>query len=202
VYPTYSGLVSPSIQQLWQREAPVDCRTTMSSESVCQVARSWVDVGSFHKRLVVIFINFTASVRNILYTPSYLSKICRAMVAAWSDWGKTCNHKQYYRIWGPEFNQGVSNTETGVPATMKFGWNATVNINDDPQGFAPKWWPHIPRKYMGCRTETVTAIGLNFWTLRHLKSNPTTSGRQDLPPSSGEAERRKVSYCRGPIIMS
>jgi hypothetical protein len=29
----------------------VDSRTTMSSGSVCQVARSWVDVGSFHKRL-------------------------------------------------------------------------------------------------------------------------------------------------------
>jgi KaiC/GvpD/RAD55 family RecA-like ATPase len=26
-------------------EAPVDGKTTMSSESVCQVARSWVDVG-------------------------------------------------------------------------------------------------------------------------------------------------------------
>jgi hypothetical protein len=30
----------------------------MSSESVCQVARSWVDVGSFHTRLVVRFMNF------------------------------------------------------------------------------------------------------------------------------------------------
>jgi hypothetical protein len=30
----------------------------MSSESVCQVARSWVDVGSFHKRLFIIFMIF------------------------------------------------------------------------------------------------------------------------------------------------
>jgi hypothetical protein len=52
-------------------QAPVDGRTTMSSESVCQVTRSWVDVGSFHTRLVVRFMNFTASVRNILGTPSY-----------------------------------------------------------------------------------------------------------------------------------
>jgi hypothetical protein len=44
----------------------------MSSDSVCQVARSWVDVGSFHTRLVVRFMIFTASVRNILDTPSYL----------------------------------------------------------------------------------------------------------------------------------
>jgi hypothetical protein len=43
----------------------------MSSESVCQVAPSWVDVGSFHKRLVVRFMTFTASVRNILDTHSY-----------------------------------------------------------------------------------------------------------------------------------
>jgi hypothetical protein len=38
----------------------------MSSESVCQVARSWVDVGSFQMRLVVRFMIFAASVRNIL----------------------------------------------------------------------------------------------------------------------------------------
>jgi hypothetical protein len=44
----------------------------MSSESVCQVARSWADVGSFHKRLAVRFMIFTASVQNILDTPSYV----------------------------------------------------------------------------------------------------------------------------------
>jgi hypothetical protein len=43
----------------------------MSSESVCQVARSWVDVGSFHTRLVQRFMDFTASLRNILDTHSY-----------------------------------------------------------------------------------------------------------------------------------
>jgi hypothetical protein len=43
----------------------------MSSESVCQVARSWVDVGSFHTRLMVSFMMIlTVSVRNILDTPS------------------------------------------------------------------------------------------------------------------------------------
>jgi hypothetical protein len=35
----------------------------MSSKTVCQAARSWVDVGSFHTRLVVCFMIFTASVR-------------------------------------------------------------------------------------------------------------------------------------------
>jgi hypothetical protein len=44
----------------------------MSSESVCHVARSWVEVGRFHKRLVVRFMNFTASVLNILDTRSYV----------------------------------------------------------------------------------------------------------------------------------
>jgi hypothetical protein len=44
----------------------------MSSESVYQVARSWVDVGSFHKRVFIIFMIFTASVRNILDIRSYL----------------------------------------------------------------------------------------------------------------------------------
>jgi uncharacterized membrane protein (DUF485 family) len=33
---------------------------------------TWVDVGSFHTCLVVRFIIFTASVRNILDTPSYV----------------------------------------------------------------------------------------------------------------------------------
>jgi hypothetical protein len=55
----------------------------MSSESVCQVARSWVDVGSFHTRLVVRFMIFTASVRNILDTPSYMY-VCGLVLAAWS----------------------------------------------------------------------------------------------------------------------
>jgi hypothetical protein len=32
----------------------------MSSESVCQVARSWVDVGSFNMRLVVRIMNFNS----------------------------------------------------------------------------------------------------------------------------------------------
>jgi hypothetical protein len=45
----------------------------MSSESVCQVARSWVDVGSFHMCLVVRCMNFTASVWNILGTSSYMA---------------------------------------------------------------------------------------------------------------------------------
>jgi hypothetical protein len=47
----------------------------MSSESVCQVARSWVDVGSFHTRLVVRFMIFTPSVWNILDTPSYMQQM-------------------------------------------------------------------------------------------------------------------------------
>jgi hypothetical protein len=46
----------------------------MPSEPVCQVARSWVEVGSFHMRLVVKFIIFTASVRNILDEPSYVNR--------------------------------------------------------------------------------------------------------------------------------
>jgi hypothetical protein len=49
--PKYSGLVSPFIQKLCKCEAPVDGRTTMSIESMCQVARSVLEVGSFNKRL-------------------------------------------------------------------------------------------------------------------------------------------------------
>jgi uncharacterized protein YdiU (UPF0061 family) len=66
VYPKYPGLLPQTIQQLFYREAPVNRRTTISSESVCQLACSWVNVGSFHTRLVVRFMIFTESVRNIL----------------------------------------------------------------------------------------------------------------------------------------
>jgi hypothetical protein len=43
----------------------------MSSESVCQVARSWVDVGSFQARLFGVVYCAVASVREFLDTPSY-----------------------------------------------------------------------------------------------------------------------------------
>jgi hypothetical protein len=43
----------------------------MSSESVCQVIRSWADVGIFHTRRVVRFMIFAASVRNTLDCPMY-----------------------------------------------------------------------------------------------------------------------------------
>jgi hypothetical protein len=43
----------------------------MSSESVCQVARSWVDVGSFHTRLFGVVYFAIASVWGFLDTPSY-----------------------------------------------------------------------------------------------------------------------------------
>jgi hypothetical protein len=45
----------------------------MSSKSVCQVARSWLDVGSFHTRLVAWFMIFKAPVRNILGSSLYTS---------------------------------------------------------------------------------------------------------------------------------
>jgi hypothetical protein len=43
----------------------------MFNESVCHVARSWMDVGSFQTRLVATFMIFTALVRNILDSTSY-----------------------------------------------------------------------------------------------------------------------------------
>jgi hypothetical protein len=43
----------------------------MSSESLCQVARSWVEVDSFHTRSIVRFMIFTASGWNVLGTTLY-----------------------------------------------------------------------------------------------------------------------------------
>jgi hypothetical protein len=76
-YPKYSGLVPPFIQQLWLREAPINSRTTMCNESLCQISGSWVNEGSFHTRLFgVVYVTFgdfddgsekgTASVHQIL----------------------------------------------------------------------------------------------------------------------------------------
>jgi hypothetical protein len=44
----------------------------MSIESVCQIARSWVDVGRFHTRLFGVVYFAIASVREFLDTPSYV----------------------------------------------------------------------------------------------------------------------------------
>ena len=41
----------PFIQQLRLHEAAVEGRTTMFSESMCQAARNWVNMGSFYTRL-------------------------------------------------------------------------------------------------------------------------------------------------------
>jgi hypothetical protein len=56
----------------------------MSSESLCQVACSWVDVCRFHTCLVVKFMIFTVSVKNILdntcITEKNYSNICIIIV--------------------------------------------------------------------------------------------------------------------------
>jgi hypothetical protein len=44
----------------------------MTSESVWQVARSWVDVGSFHTRLFGVVYFAITSFREFLDTPSYI----------------------------------------------------------------------------------------------------------------------------------
>jgi hypothetical protein len=44
----------------------IDGKTTMSSELLCQDARSWEDLGSFHTRLRLRFMIFIASFRNVL----------------------------------------------------------------------------------------------------------------------------------------
>jgi hypothetical protein len=43
----------------------------MSSESVCQIAYSWVDMGSFHTRLFGVMYFTIASVQEFLDTPPY-----------------------------------------------------------------------------------------------------------------------------------
>jgi hypothetical protein len=58
----------------WCRQLYSSCGSAkhMASESVCQVARSWVDVDSFHTSLFGVVYFAIASVREFLETPSYL----------------------------------------------------------------------------------------------------------------------------------
>jgi hypothetical protein len=51
------------------------CRSTISNESVCQVTRSWVDVGCFHTRLLIIFMNcYSVSPEYFVYTVVFRRK--------------------------------------------------------------------------------------------------------------------------------
>jgi hypothetical protein len=52
----------------------------MSSESVCQVARSWVDVGSFHTCLFGVVYFAVTLVREFLDTPLYMVVVVVHMV--------------------------------------------------------------------------------------------------------------------------
>jgi hypothetical protein len=89
-------------------ETAVDGRTTMYSEPVCQVARSWVDVGSFHMRLFLFLWFLTASVRNILdirlYAFMALTGICLLCNSSLSHWYVTINLQgmvwaKHYGLW-------------------------------------------------------------------------------------------------------
>jgi hypothetical protein len=74
----------------------------MSSESVCQVALSWVDVGSFHTRLVVRFMIFTASTRSILDTPSYMYSLSTSLLSQtmwWCTLRKRCDTNSLHIKW-------------------------------------------------------------------------------------------------------
>jgi hypothetical protein len=52
----------------------------MSSESVCQVARGWVDVGSFHTRLVdEVYAFYSVSPEYLGYTVVYRRANCDKM---------------------------------------------------------------------------------------------------------------------------
>jgi hypothetical protein len=99
----YSGLVLPYTQQLWYRKALVDGRTTMSSESVSQVARNWVEGDSFHTHLFGVVVtcgNFhngsekgTASMHHIL---------CQSWEKCYGD-----PHNESTWLWGPNLESHV-----------------------------------------------------------------------------------------------
>jgi hypothetical protein len=50
----------------------------MTSESVCQVARSWVDVNCFHTRLLGVVCFAIATVREFMDTSSYILVVSTA----------------------------------------------------------------------------------------------------------------------------
>jgi hypothetical protein len=76
--------VPPSLQQLWWREAPVDGRTTMSSEAVCQAVRSWVVVGNFKKMCICYFYDFYGVIQEYFgYTLAFSDKLPNLILMKW-----------------------------------------------------------------------------------------------------------------------
>jgi hypothetical protein len=69
----------------------------MSSDSVCQVARRWMDVGSFNTRIFIVFMIFRASVWNILNISLYCERgnLLHVCVSAlmWSSSGNCYTKK-------------------------------------------------------------------------------------------------------------
>jgi hypothetical protein len=117
-YPKYSALVCYSYSSCGSAKHQVDGRITVSSESVCQAACSWVGVGSFHKCLVVRFKIFTASVRNTgcpgyrytkihayVLVPKSFIKFIFSTVYRVSQ--KDFYARPYTSIWAPDLRQHI-----------------------------------------------------------------------------------------------
>jgi hypothetical protein len=63
----------------------------MPTESVCHVARSWVDVGSFQLRLFGAVYFDIASVREFLDTPLYVG-LCRYLLVIFWNFFEPLEH--------------------------------------------------------------------------------------------------------------
>jgi hypothetical protein len=66
----------------------------MSSKSECQVARSWVNVGSFHTRLFGVVYFAIASVRKFLGKSSYQMFGVAMEMQQWAPFAPFLNYKK------------------------------------------------------------------------------------------------------------
>jgi hypothetical protein len=112
------------------------CRTTMSSESVCQVTRIWVDVGSFHTRFVVRFMIFTALARNILDWPMYTVTRLR------SGWEETLGSilEGVHIVWFPVSRLSLGLSQWGLISQLFFSYRQLLTAEPGGDGRVATAW--------------------------------------------------------------
>jgi hypothetical protein len=120
----------------------------MFSESVCQVARSWVVLGSFHTRLFGVVYFAIASVRKFLDKSSYKMLGVAMEMQQWAPFAPFLNYKKFRtavltiqmcvglhvkcKILLSDFNQiWILSTDFGKTRNVKFRKNPSIASRED-----------------------------------------------------------------------
>jgi hypothetical protein len=103
----------------------------MSTESVCRVTRSWVEVGSFHTRLFgVLYVTFGEAAARLHWTSSARLRRWKLLVQGHHWWFST--------LWFLTISKNGGDGGNGV--YMREGTTSTVMVADRPYGEILKWF--------------------------------------------------------------